>query len=139
MDANKGLSAGGQQIDPTKHVVRKRFRINGMGGCAICKGIENVAAYTFMHLLNATVDFTSDRSGVTMTTDTVIDPNTSGTEGLSIQELPELQRRRFVLHHEFGLTYEQIAEMEGRRKSAVCESVLRAEEKIREKIKNLKD
>lgn len=57
----------------------------------------------------------------------------------AIQELPELQRRRFVLHHEFGLTYEQIAEMEGRRKSAVCESVIRAEEKIREKIKNLKD
>lgn len=58
---------------------------------------------------------------------------------LAIQDLPEIQRRRFVLHHEFGLTYEQIAEMEGRRKSAVCESVLRAEEKIREKIKNLKD
>ena len=58
---------------------------------------------------------------------------------LAIQDLPEIQRRRFVLYHEFGLTYEQIAEMEGRRKSAICESVLRAEEKIREKIKNLKD
>lgn len=58
---------------------------------------------------------------------------------LAIQDLPELQRRRFILHYEFGLTYEQIAEMEGCRKSAVCESVLRAEEKIREKIKNLKD
>jgi RNA polymerase sigma-70 factor (ECF subfamily) len=57
----------------------------------------------------------------------------------AIQELPELQRRRFVLYHEFGLTYEQIAEMEGYRKSAICESVLRAEKKIREKIKNLKD
>jgi len=58
---------------------------------------------------------------------------------LVIQDLPEIQRRRFVLYHEFGLTYEQIAKMEGRRKSTVCESVLRAEEKIREKIKNLKD
>jgi len=55
---------------------------------------------------------------------------------LAIQDLPEIQRRRFVLYHEFGLTYEQIAEMEGRRKSAVCESVLRAEKNPRENKKS---
>ena len=55
---------------------------------------------------------------------------------LAIQELPEIQRRRFVLHHEFGLTYEQIAEMEGCTKMAVKFSIDRAKEKIKEKIKN---
>lgn len=53
----------------------------------------------------------------------------------AIQELPELQRRRFVLHHEFGLTYEQIAEMEGCSKVSVFRSVSRAEDKIREILK----
>lgn len=53
----------------------------------------------------------------------------------AIQELPEPQRRRFVLHHEFGLTYEQIAEMESCSKVSVFRSVGRAEEKIREKLK----
>ena len=59
MDAKKGLPAGGQQINPNKHVVRKRFRINGMGGCAICKGIENVATYTIYPktLLSDTTDW----------------------------------------------------------------------------------
>jgi RNA polymerase sigma-70 factor (ECF subfamily) len=54
----------------------------------------------------------------------------------AIQDLPEIQRRRFVLHHEFGLTYRQIADMEGCSKSTICGAVLRAEEKIREKMKN---
>ncbi|MDR0813193.1 MAG: sigma-70 family RNA polymerase sigma factor [Oscillospiraceae bacterium] len=57
----------------------------------------------------------------------------------AIAELPEIQRRRFVLHHEFGLTYEQIAEMEGCKRMSACNSVLLAEKKIREKLKNLKD
>ena len=55
---------------------------------------------------------------------------------LAIQELPEIQRRRFVLHHEFGLTYEQIAEMEGCTKMAVKFSVDLAKEKIKKIIKN---
>ncbi len=54
---------------------------------------------------------------------------------LAIQELPEIQRRRFVLHHEIGLTYEQIAEMEGCSKVSVFRSVSRAEDKIREVLK----
>ena len=55
---------------------------------------------------------------------------------LAIQSLPAIQRRRFVLYHEFGLTYEQIAEMEGCTKRAVKFSVDLAKEKIQEKIKN---
>jgi RNA polymerase sigma-70 factor (ECF subfamily) len=53
----------------------------------------------------------------------------------AIAELPEIQRRRFVQHHEFGLTYEQIAEMEGCKRQPVTRSIERAEEKIREVIK----
>lgn len=43
-----------------------------------------VPSYTFMELLNAVVDFNSDRSGATITTDLSIDQSTSGTQGLSI-------------------------------------------------------
>jgi RNA polymerase sigma factor (sigma-70 family) len=59
-------------------------------------------------------------------------------KGLSkaIAGLPEIQRRRFILYHEFGLTYEQIAEMEGCTKMPVKRSIDRATEKIRELIKN---
>lgn len=57
-----------------------------LGGTApeYIDGCFYVPSYTFMQLLDATVDFTSDRSGVTMTTDMVINPDTSGVEGLSI-------------------------------------------------------
>ena len=58
---------------------------------------------------------------------------------LAIQELPEVQRRRFLLYHEFGLTYEQIAEMEGCTKMPVKRSIDRAKEKIIEKLKNFKN
>ena len=53
-----------------------------------------------------------------------------------ITELPEIQRRRFFLYHDFGLTYEQIADMEGCTRRAVKFSVDLAEEKIREKLKD---
>lgn len=56
----------------------------------------------------------------------------------AIQQLPETQRRRFTLYHEFGLTYDQIAEMEGCTKMPVKRSVDRAQEKIREKLKFFK-
>ena len=56
----------------------------------------------------------------------------------AIAELPGIQRRRFVLHHEFGLTYEQIAEMEGCTKMPVKRSIDRATERIREELKNHK-
>ena len=54
---------------------------------------------------------------------------------LAIQQLPEIQRRRFVLYHEFGLTYEQIARIEGCHFTSVRIAVLRAEKKIKEIIK----
>ena len=50
---------------------------------------------------------------------------------LAIQQLPKIQRRRFVLYHEFGLTYEQIAHMEGCTFQAVALSIKIAEEKIK--------
>ena len=71
--------------------------------------------------------------------DTILNSQRNEQFRLTIESLPEIQRRRFLLHHEFGLTYEQIAQMEGRSKMSVCESVLRAEEKIQEKIKNFKN
>ena len=55
----------------------------------------------------------------------------------AIAGLPEIQRRRFVLHYEFGLNFEQIAEMEGCKRQPVTRSIERAEEKIREVIKKL--
>ena len=71
--------------------------------------------------------------------DTVFDIHRDEQLQLAIQSLPETQRRRFVLHHEFGLTYEQIAEKEGCKRQPVTRSIERAEEIIREKIKNLKN
>ena len=68
--------------------------------------------------------------------ETVFDSLRNECLRLAIRQLSVIQRRRFVLHHEFGLTYEQIAEIEGYKKQSVCESILRAEEKIREIIKN---
>jgi RNA polymerase sigma-70 factor (ECF subfamily) len=53
----------------------------------------------------------------------------------AIQQLPEIQRRRFVLYHEFGFTYEQIAEIEGCKRQPVTRSIQRAEEKIVAKLK----
>jgi RNA polymerase sigma-70 factor (ECF subfamily) len=60
----------------------------------------------------------------------------AGALHAAIAELPEVQRRRFVLYHEIGLTYAQIADMEGCTKRAVKFSVDIAEGKIREKLKN---
>jgi RNA polymerase sigma-70 factor (ECF subfamily) len=53
-----------------------------------------------------------------------------------IAKMPELQRRRFILYHEFGFTYEQIAEIEGCARQPVTRSVERAVAKIREAMKN---
>lgn len=47
-------------------------------------------------------------------------------------ELPVVQRRRFILYHEFGLTYGQIAEMEGCSFQAVAKSIKAAGNKIKE-------
>ncbi len=70
--------------------------------------------------------------------ETVFDSLRNEKLRLAIQSLPETQRRRFVLYHEFGLTYEQIAEMEGCKRQPVMRSVMRAEEKIKGEIKIFK-
>ncbi len=70
--------------------------------------------------------------------DIVSDAEQADALQAAIAELPETQRRRFVLHHEFGLTYEQIAEMEGCKRQPVTRSVERAEEKIREAMKKFR-
>ena len=53
-----------------------------------------------------------------------------------IDNLPETQRRRFSLYYEFDLTYEQIAEIEGRHFTSIRESVRKAEETIKNIMKN---
>ncbi len=54
----------------------------------------------------------------------------------TIAELPELQRRRFILYHEFGLTYQQIAEMEGCTQMPVKRSIDRARNTIKGLLEN---
>ena len=54
----------------------------------------------------------------------------------AVQSLSEIQRRRFVLYHEFGLTYAQIAEMEGCAFQAVAKAVKVAEITIKKYFGN---
>jgi RNA polymerase sigma-70 factor (ECF subfamily) len=68
--------------------------------------------------------------------DAVFDSERDERMRRAIRRLPGIQRRRFVLHHEFGLTYGQIAEMEGCTKMAVKFSVDLVKTKIREEIKD---
>ena len=49
----------------------------------------------------------------------------------AISELPETQKRRLILYYFRGLTYEQIAEMEGCTHPAIIKSVSAALEKIK--------
>jgi RNA polymerase sigma-70 factor (ECF subfamily) len=54
-----------------------------------------------------------------------------------IQGLSKIQRRRFVLYHEFGMTCSQIAEIEGCCFTTVSQSIRRAEEKIKKTVNSL--
>lgn len=54
----------------------------------------------------------------------------------AISGLPEIQKRRLILYYFQGLTYEQIAEMEGCTKRAVKFSVDIAVEKLKKFFKN---
>ena len=67
--------------------------------------------------------------------ETIFDSQRAERLHQAVAELPEIQRRRFILYHEFGLTYDQIAEMEGRNLSSIYESIRGAESKIKEKMK----
>ena len=49
----------------------------------------------------------------------------------AISTLPEIQKRRLVLYYFVGLTYEQIAEMEGCSFQAIAKSVTIAEKKLK--------
>jgi RNA polymerase sigma-70 factor (ECF subfamily) len=53
----------------------------------------------------------------------------------AVAKLTEIQRRRFVLYHEFGLTYEQIGKMEGCSVTSVFRAINRSEQKIRDAMK----
>jgi len=71
--------------------------------------------------------------------DTVIDEIENEHLKTAVQHLSELQQRRFVLHYEFELTYEQIAVIEGCSFQAVAKSIEVAKKNIRaflEKIEN---
>ena len=48
----------------------------------------------------------------------------------AISTLPEIQRRRFLLYHEFDFNYRQIAEIEHCRPQSIRHSVIRTREKI---------
>lgn len=49
----------------------------------------------------------------------------------AISALPEIQRRRFLLYHEYDFNYRQIGEMEYCRPQSIMHSVARAREKIK--------
>ena len=49
----------------------------------------------------------------------------------AIAALPEVQRRRFLLYHEYDFNYRQIGEMEHCRPQSIRHSVIRAREKIK--------
>ena len=49
----------------------------------------------------------------------------------AIAALPEIQRRRFLLYHEYDLNYRQIGEMEHCRPQSIRHSVIQAREKIK--------
>ena len=54
----------------------------------------------------------------------------------AIATLPEIQRRRFLLYHEYDLNYYQIGAMEHCTPQAARRSVIIAREKIKAQMKN---
>jgi RNA polymerase sigma-70 factor (ECF subfamily) len=67
--------------------------------------------------------------------ETVLDSIWKDHLQLILQKLPGTQRRRFIMYHEFGLTYEQIAEIEGCSHVSVSIAIKRVKAKIKESIK----
>ena len=53
----------------------------------------------------------------------------------AIRKLPEVQRRRLILYYFQGLTYAQIAEMEGCKYQTVQESIYAALKKLKKYLK----
>jgi len=52
----------------------------------------------------------------------------------AIAALPEIQRRRFLLYHEYDFTYTKIGKMEHCRAQSIRQSVLRARKKVKAEI-----
>jgi len=70
--------------------------------------------------------------------DIVSDAEQADALQAAIAELPETQRRRFVLYYYSELTYKQIAEMEGCSHVAVIHSLEKAKAAIEKRIRTLK-
>ena len=61
----------------------------------------------------------------------VLDKLTYETVEQEINNLPKVQRRRFILYHKYGYTYQEIADIEGCIFQAIAKSIKLAEEKIK--------
>ncbi len=57
----------------------------------------------------------------------------------AIAALPEIQRRRFLLYHEYDFTYSAIGKMEHCRAQSIRQSVLRAREKVKAEIEKYRN
>jgi DNA-directed RNA polymerase specialized sigma24 family protein len=57
----------------------------------------------------------------------------------AIDALPEIQRRRFLLPHEYGFNYTKIGRMEHCRPQSIRQSVIRAREKIKAEIEKYRN
>lgn len=66
--------------------------------------------------------------------DIVYDKELNSQLQLAISELPETQKRRFLLYYDCNLTYDQIADMEGCTKMPIKRSLDRARENILKKL-----
>lgn len=71
--------------------------------------------------------------------ETVFDSMRNEHMRLAISNLTATQRRRFVLYHEFGLTYEQISGIEGCSIVAVKYTIDKAKMAIAKKIKTFSE
>ena len=69
--------------------------------------------------------------------DMVVDAEHGELLRRAIAELPEVQKRRFLMYHDDGLTFEEIATLESCTKRAIKFSVDIAEEKVRKFFENL--
>ncbi|MCL2545598.1 MAG: hypothetical protein FWE06_00190 [Oscillospiraceae bacterium] len=68
--------------------------------------------------------------------DTVLDALYTELFAQAVDELSEVQKRRFILHHDVGLTSEKIAVIEGCTDRAVRYSIALAKEAIKQNLKN---
>lgn len=66
--------------------------------------------------------------------DIIVERERAEAYRLAVAELPEIQRRRFVLYYEHELTFEKIGKMEGCSATSVKASVDRAKAKIKKKL-----